>query len=149
MHGVEHPEAENVASELKMHVLEQVYLPMSYVYGARGTGKLTPLVQSLRKELFCTSYDAVDWNAARNQCAPSDLYYPHPKIQDVLWWALYKAEGLLLGSGLRKKALAEVMRHVHYEASPCQPLLPVLQGSPVYLLCCASCFCIMVHYRPW
>lgn len=94
---------------------------MSYVYGARGTGKLTPLVQSLRKELFCTSYDAVDWNAARNQCAPSDLYYPHPKIQDVLWWALYKAEGLLLGSGLRKKALAEVMRHVHYEASPPLP----------------------------
>ena len=101
-------------------MLEQVYLPMSYVYGARGTGKLTPLVLSLRKELFCTSYDAVDWNAARNQCASSDLYYPHPKVQDVLWWALYKAEGLLLGSSLRKKALAEVMRHVHYEASPCQ-----------------------------
>ena len=102
-------------------MLEQVYLPMSYVYGARGTGTITPLVLSLRKELFSTGYDAVDWNAARNQCAPSDLYYPHPKIQDVLWWALYKAEGLLLGSGLRKRALAEVMRHVHYEASP-QPL---------------------------
>jgi len=100
-------------------VVEQVYLPMSYVYGVRGTGKLTPLVLSLRKELHSTSYDRVDWNAARNQCAPTDLYYPHPKIQDILWWALYKAEGLLLGSGLRMKALAEVMRHVHYEVSPC------------------------------
>jgi len=100
-------------------VVEQVYLPMSYVYGVRGTGKLTPLVLSLRKELYSTSYDKVDWNAARNQCAPTDLYYPHPKIQDILWWALYKAEVLLLGSGLRKKALAEVMRHVHYEVSPC------------------------------
>ncbi len=95
----------------------QVYLPMSYVYGMRGTGKLTPLVLSLRKELYPGSYECINWNAARNQCASTDLYYPHPWIQDVLWWSLYKAEGLLLGSGLRKKALAEVMRHVHYEVS--------------------------------
>ena len=96
---------------------------MSYVYGVRGTGKLTPLVLSLRKELYCASYDAVDWNAARNQCAPSDLYYPHPKVQDVLWWALYQLERPLLGSVLRQKALAEVMRHVHYEvgARPASP----------------------------
>ena len=106
--------------------IAQVYLPMSYVYGARGTGKLTPLVLSLRKELYATSYDSVDWNTARNQCAPTDLYYPHPKIQDILWWTLYKAEGLLLGSGFRKKALAEVMRHVHYEVCPCR-LAPLKQ----------------------
>ena len=36
-------------------------------------------------------------------------------MQDVLWWTLYQAEGLLLGSRLRKRALQEVMRHVHYE----------------------------------
>lgn len=95
----------------------QVYLPMSYVYGMRGTGKLTPLVRSLRQELYPGKYESINWNAARNQCAATDLYYPHPWIQDVLWWSLYKAEGLLLGSGLRKKALQEVMRHVHYEAS--------------------------------
>jgi hypothetical protein len=29
-------------------------------------------------------------------------------MQDVLWWALYKAEPWLLGSWLRKTALAEV-----------------------------------------
>ena len=96
---------------------------MSYVYGVRGTGKLTPLVLSLRKELYCTAYDAVDWNAARNQCAPSDLYYPHPKVQDVLWWALYQLERPLLGSALRQKALAEVMRHVHYEVGACPACL--------------------------
>jgi hypothetical protein len=37
--------------------------------------------------------------------------------QDVLWWVLYQAEGLLLGSQLREKALAEVMKHIHYEVS--------------------------------
>lgn len=105
---------------------------MSYVYGVRGTGRLTLLVHALRKELFCTPYGSVDWNAARNQCAPTDLYYPHPKVQDVLWWLLYKAEGLLLGSGLRKKALAKVMRHVHYEV---RPPAPCFHGVQVLKVC--------------
>lgn len=34
----------------------------------------------------------------------------------MLWWALYQAEGALKGSWLRRKALAECMRHIHYEA---------------------------------
>lgn len=92
-----------------------VYLPMSYVYGKRGTATSTPLTAALREELYSVAYDDIDWNRARNQCAKEDLYYPHPKIQDVLWWSLYKAEGLLLGSRLREKALAECMKHIHYE----------------------------------
>ncbi|CAK0762308.1 hypothetical protein CVIRNUC_002944 [Coccomyxa viridis] len=113
-----------------------VYLPMSYVYGARGTGKLTPLVLSLRKELYCTNYDTVDWNAARNQCAPSDLYYPHPKVQDVLWWALYQLERPLLGSALRRKALAEVMRHVHYEDENTRYVCIGPVNKVINMLCC-------------
>ncbi len=26
-------------------------------------------------------YSKIDWNAARNQCAKEDLYYPHPLFQ--------------------------------------------------------------------
>ena len=59
----------------------QVYLPMSYVYGARATGRITPLVEALRCELYATPYDKIDWNRARNECAKTDLYYPHPVIQ--------------------------------------------------------------------
>lgn len=48
-----------------------------------------------------------------------DLYYPHPLIQDILWGTLHKVvEPILMhwpGSLLRKKALATVMEHVHYE----------------------------------
>jgi len=36
-------------------------------------------------------------------------------VQDALWWSLYQAEGLLKGSWLRKKALAECMKLIHYE----------------------------------
>lgn len=39
-------------------------------------------------------------------------------LQDFLWWALYKAENFLVGSWLRKKALAECMKHIHYEVGP-------------------------------
>ena len=38
-------------------------------------------------------------------------------IQDVLWWGLSRVEPLLHGSWLRKRALKEVMRLVHYEVS--------------------------------
>lgn len=34
-----------------------------------------------REELYPKPYDKIDWNAARNQIAKEDLYYPHPMIQ--------------------------------------------------------------------
>jgi hypothetical protein len=34
-------------------------------------------------------------------------------LQDVLWWVLYKAEAVLLGSRLRKWSLDEVGAHAH------------------------------------
>ena len=40
-------------------------------------------------------------------------------FQDVLWWVLYKAENVLMGSSLRKKAMTEIMRHIHYEVCLC------------------------------
>ncbi|KAB1213041.1 Cycloartenol synthase [Morella rubra] len=46
-----------------------VYLPMSYLYGKRFVGPITPTVQSLRKELYAVPYDEIDWNKARNLCA--------------------------------------------------------------------------------
>ena len=63
-----------------LETLLQVYLPMSYMYGKRGTCKETPLTAAIRGELYTQSYDSIDWNAARNQCAKEDLYYPHPKV---------------------------------------------------------------------
>ena len=88
---------------------------MSYMYGLRGTCKETPLTAAIRSELYAQPYSSIDWNAARNLIAKEDLYYPHPLVQDVLWWSLYQAEGLLKGSRLRRAALAECMKHIHYE----------------------------------
>ena len=96
-----------------------VYLPMSYVYGKRGTAEPTDLTAALREELYVEDYGSVDWDRARNLCAPEDLYYPHPMLQDVLWWALSRGERFLLPggplAGLRARALREAYDHIHYE----------------------------------
>lgn len=60
---------------------------MSYVYGKRGTCKETPLAAAIRGELYPQSYSSIDWNAARNQCAEEDLYYPHPKVLNPFFCA--------------------------------------------------------------
>lgn len=113
-----------------------VYLPMCYVYGVRGTCKATALTQALREELFVTDYAKVDWNAARSECAKEDLYYPHPLLQDAVWWTLYKMEPMLLGSSLRKAALAEAMKHIHYEDENTRYVDIGPVNKVINMLCC-------------
>ncbi|GLT28253.1 hypothetical protein SLA2020_031990 [Shorea laevis] len=97
-----------------------VYMPMSYLYGKRFVGPITPLIQQLREELYLQPYNEVNWRKARHSCAPEDLYYPHPLIQDVMWDSLYiLAEPFLtcwpLNKLIREKALQVAMKHIHYE----------------------------------
>ncbi|EFJ43592.1 hypothetical protein VOLCADRAFT_96220 [Volvox carteri f. nagariensis] len=142
-----------------------VYLPMSYVYGMRGTCKETALTAAIsqplpprshlrnsppgshhirtwpthmpyRQELYPMPYSKIDWNAARNQCAKEDLYYPHPLVQDVLWWALYRAENVLQGSFLRRMALKECMKHIHYEDENTRYIDIGPVNKVVNMLCC-------------
>lgn len=117
-----------------------VYLPMSYLYGKRFVGPLTPTVFSLRKELYTVPYDHVDWNQARNLCAKEDLYYPHPLVQDILWATLHKfVEPLLLhwpGSMLREKALRTAMEHIHYEDENTRYVCIGPVNKVLNMLCC-------------
>uniref|UniRef100_A0A0D9YM42 Squalene cyclase C-terminal domain-containing protein n=1 Tax=Oryza glumipatula TaxID=40148 RepID=A0A0D9YM42_9ORYZ len=82
-------------------------------------GPITPIVLTLRKELYNIPYDDINWDKARNQCAKEDLYYRHPLGQDILWATLYKFVEPVLshwpGSKLREKALKNAMQHIHYE----------------------------------
>ena len=44
-------------------------MPMSYLYGKRFVGPITPLVLELRKELFLQPYNEINWKKVRHLCA--------------------------------------------------------------------------------
>uniref|UniRef100_F6GYK3 Terpene cyclase/mutase family member n=1 Tax=Vitis vinifera TaxID=29760 RepID=F6GYK3_VITVI len=117
-----------------------VYLPMSYIYGKRFVGPITPTIIYLRKELYIVPYQEVDWNKARNQCAKEDLYYPHPLVQDILWASLHKVLEPILGhwpgNKLREKALCTVMQHVHYEDENTRYICIGPVNKVLNMLCC-------------
>ncbi|KAL8149707.1 cycloartenol Synthase [Apium graveolens] len=117
-----------------------VYLPMSYLYGKRFVGPITPTVLSLRKEIFNVPYHEIDWNQARNLCAKEDLYYPHPLIQDILWGTLHKVvEPFLMnwpGKKLREKSLCTVMEHIHYEDENTRYICIGPVNKVLNMLCC-------------
>ncbi|RDY07321.1 Beta-amyrin synthase, partial [Mucuna pruriens] len=97
-----------------------VYMPMSYLYGKKFVGPITPLILNLREELFIQPYDKNIWKKARHKCAKEDLYYPRPLIQDLIWDSLYLfVEPLLthwpFNKLVREKALQVTMKHIHYE----------------------------------
>ncbi|KAG5137385.1 hypothetical protein JHK82_022116 [Glycine max] len=97
-----------------------VYMLMSYLYGKRFVGPITPLILQLREELFTQPYEKVNWKKARHQCAKEDLYYPHPLVQDLIWDSLYIFTEPLLtrwpfNKLIREKALQVTMKHIHYE----------------------------------
>lgn len=61
-----------------------VYLPMSYLFSTRFSfaAEKDPVCQALRKELYVTPYDQVDWNHHRQQCCPMDAYSElHPVMR--------------------------------------------------------------------
>ncbi|KAL6575278.1 CRISPR-associated protein 1 [Orobanche minor] len=117
-----------------------VYLPMSYLYGRRFVGPITPTVLSLRKELYTVPYHEIDWNRARNECSKEDLYYPHPVVQDMLWTSLHKVvEPVLMhwpGKKLRERALHTVMEHIHYEDENTRYICIGPVNKVLNMLCC-------------
>ncbi|XP_049387802.1 beta-amyrin synthase isoform X13 [Solanum stenotomum] len=96
-----------------------VYMPMSYLYGKRFVGPITPLILQLREELYDQPYNEINWKRVRHLCAKEDLYYPHPLVQDLMWDSLHLVSEPLLTrwpfNKLRNKALEVTMKHIHYE----------------------------------
>lgn len=64
-------------------------MPMSYLYGKRFVGPITPLIMQLREELYLQPYEEINWNKARRLYAKEDMYYPHPLIQNLIWDTLH------------------------------------------------------------
>ncbi|KAF7361692.1 Terpene cyclase/mutase family member [Mycena venus] len=61
-----------------------VYLPMSYLFRVRFQAKPTPLTLALRKEIYVTPYNSIDWPAQCNNIAPGDIYVPHSRLLNFI-----------------------------------------------------------------
>lgn len=63
-----------------------VYLPMGYLYGSRfiySDAETDPLIAELRQELYCHSYNSIDWDSTRHLVAPMDNYSPIPLFMKI------------------------------------------------------------------
>ncbi|KAH6813224.1 camelliol C synthase 1, partial [Perilla frutescens var. frutescens] len=118
-----------------------VYLPMSYLYGKRFVGPITPLVLQLREELYDQPYDEIKWRSIRHLCAKEDMYYPHPLVQDLIWDSCYILTEPLLTrwplNKLREKALKVTMEHIHYEDENSRY---ITMGCVEKVLCMLACW---------
>ena len=91
-----------------------VYLPMSYLYGARAVLARGPLLDAIRDELYAEPYDTIDWRRARDRVAATDSYMAH----DPRLVAAHAAFGLYErhpARALRDRALARILEHVDFE----------------------------------
>nr|XP_043627480.1 beta-amyrin synthase 1-like isoform X2 [Erigeron canadensis] len=118
-----------------------VYMPMSYLYGKRFVGPITPLIVELRNEIFLQPYHEINWKSIRHVVAKEDIYYPHPLLQDLMWDSLYLFTEPLLNrwpfNKLREKALRTTMNHIHYEDENSRY---ITIGSVEKALCMLSCW---------
>jgi len=92
-----------------------VYLPMSYIYGTKSVAKKTPLIESLREELFFGEYDKVNWEKYRSYVHPRDNYNPATRIYKFMAWALAKYDRYFCIGWLRKWANNNCLDHIKHE----------------------------------
>nr|UTU07507.1 oxidosqualene cyclase 3 [Ailanthus altissimus] len=116
------------------------YMPMSYLYGKRFVGPITPLILQLREELYTQTYNEINWSKTRHLCAKEDLYYPHTLIQKLLWDSLYYTTEPLLTcwpfKKLRGNSLQVTMHHIHYEDEASQYITIGCVEKPLFMLAC-------------
>ncbi|GMJ14287.1 beta-amyrin synthase [Hibiscus trionum] len=117
-----------------------VYMSMSYLYGKKFVGPITPLIQQLREELHVEPYNEINWSTKRHLCAKEDLHYPHTLLQILLWDGLYTFSEPLLNrwpcNKLREKALKVTMDHIHYEDEGSRYITIGSVEKPLCMLAC-------------
>ncbi|KAI5786471.1 terpenoid cyclases/protein prenyltransferase alpha-alpha toroid [Peziza echinospora] len=86
-----------------------VFLPMSYLYSKKTVFPPTELIHQLRKELYTTDFDSIDFSIHRNTICELDLYHPHSPILKVLNNALVSWEKYLRPNWLKNYSTGIVL----------------------------------------
>lgn len=89
-----------------------VYLPMSYLYSAKYSHPLNPLLKSLREELFTQDFNTIVWDQHRNTIHPADIYHPHSIVLDTLNYVLVGWKRYICPDKLQEMAREHVYKIV-------------------------------------
>jgi lanosterol synthase len=91
-----------------------IYLGLSYLYGARVQADASPLIESLRRELYPDGWDPARFVATRDAIAPTDLYEP---VGRGLQWIFSGARLLAraVPGPVRRRALERAWQHIQFE----------------------------------
>jgi lanosterol synthase len=116
----------------------QVYLPMSYIYGLKWKAPLDPLLLKLRKEIYCRSYETIDWPSCQFRVASIDSYAPAGKICKSVFFLLNMFEKWVFPASLRNMALQKTIDHVKADDQYTQcisigPVSKILNMLAIYL----------------
>ncbi|MFS7923968.1 putative terpenoid cyclases/protein prenyltransferase alpha-alpha toroid [Helianthus anomalus] len=116
-----------------------IYLPMSYLYGRKFHGPITDLVLQLRQEIHHIPYQEINWNKQRHNCCKEDLYYPHSKVQDVLWDGLhYLSEPILKYwpfTKLRERSLKRALKLMQYNSQETRYITMACLEKSLQMMC--------------
>ncbi|XP_030462926.1 beta-amyrin synthase-like isoform X1 [Syzygium oleosum] len=116
------------------------YMPMSYLYGRKFVGPITPLIKQIREEIYNEPYDQISWWKVRHLCAPEDAHYPHTRLQTLMWDTLYFGTEPLLNRWPFKKirdiAIQKTMEHIHYEDENSRYITIGCVEKPLMMLAC-------------
>ncbi|PRQ07145.1 Squalene--hopene cyclase [Enhygromyxa salina] len=93
-----------------------IYLGLSYLYGARARADASPLIESIRSELYPEGFELSRFRATRGQIVSTDLYEP---IGRSLEWLFAGARALsrAIPAVVRRRALARAWAHIEFEFS--------------------------------
>ncbi|HLH31009.1 MAG TPA: 2,3-oxidosqualene cyclase, partial [Terriglobia bacterium] len=88
-----------------------IYMGMSYLYGSRCRADLGPIVHDLRRELYDTPYEKIDFKAWRHTVSETDLYVPPTRSLRLAYDALRIYERIPFAP-VRKRALDLCFRRI-------------------------------------
>ena len=91
-----------------------IYMAMASIYPRRFQAPLTPLIESLREELFAGEYDRVDFSQARNRLRGADLI-ARPGIWLRTAYSAARLFERVHGKRLRTRCLEELIRQIKWE----------------------------------
>lgn len=91
-----------------------VYLPMTYIYGHRVVGPITPLIKEIREEIYPDPYILINWNSYKDKVAKIDEYRGHSWFLQLSFAAVNFYEKFKINY-FREKSLKFLIDYVRAE----------------------------------